>query len=198
MYILSIDWYVGMYVYTGMLLLFLALVFTSGIKYVAAQESDSDSESAPAPTPTPAPAFPFTTTTPTPPVINTTTPTTTNESAIRARVMVFGLQPDTPDVVAWATAPGANVSGTGGGTGGDIADIVALEPSNNITGDGIGEFFLTLPNTTAKLNQQVEACILDVENQIPVCDTAFQSNVTAATTLQLMLPESEATEAAGS
>lgn len=134
--------------------------------------------------------LPFTTpeTTTSAPAPTTTTATAANASAdyVRARVQLFGIPPNSPDIVTWITVPGANA------TGAASINATELEASNNVTNDGMGEMFMALPNVTSAINQQIKACALDVVTLTPNCDNAFTSNATASTVLQILLGSPQA------
>ena len=95
--------------------------------------------------------------------------------------MLFGVPPNSPNIVTWVNVPGANA------TSADTITATELDATNNVTGDGIGELFISLPNTTAQINQQVQACALDVVSQAPQCDNAFVGATNASTMLQILL-----------
>lgn len=110
-----------------------------------------------------------------------TAPPAAGEDFVRARVMLFGVPPNSPNIVSWVNVPGANA------TSADTITATELDATNNVTGDGIGELFISLPNTTAQINQQVQACALDVVSQVPQCDNAFVAATNSSTMLQILL-----------
>lgn len=180
--------------YVLMPVLLLSVAATS--TYVAVASTTEDEETA-------SPELPFSTPppeTPTTPATTTTslTPNGTATAAealnasnfVRTAVMLFGVKPNTPDLITWVNLPAENI------TGGEIANAERLEASNNITTDEIGVLFITIPNSTNQLNQQIEACAMDIVSRIPACDNAFQSNVSRATLLQILLPDEAARDAA--
>lgn len=184
-------------IHSILLMLILSAVSTSiGIQNNAiASSTEGEEEPAPvtpptgfgstAPPPAPAPATATTTLTP-----NATAGALNASEFVRTAVMLFGVKPNTPDVVTWVNLPRENI------TGGEIANAERLEASNNITTDEIGVLFITIPNSTNQLNQQIEACAMDIVSRIPSCDNAFQSNVSRATLLQILLPDQAARDAA--
>jgi hypothetical protein len=168
-------------------LLFLSLAAT-GTNFLIASTSEEEEASSS--------GLPFTTpeTTTSASASTTLTPNATEalnaSNFVRTAVMLFGIKPSTPDVVTWVNLPEANI------TGGEIANAERLEASNNVTSDEIGVLFITIPNSTNQLNQQIEACAMDIVSRTPACDNAFQSNVSRATLLQIMLPDDAAVAAA--
>lgn len=96
-------------------------------------------------------------------------------------MQLFGIPPNSPDIITWINVPAANA------TGAASINVTELEASNNVTDDGMGEMFMALPNVTSALNQQIQACALDILSQIAKCDNAFTSNATASTVLQILL-----------
>lgn len=162
----------------------LAALFIIAIAILAATvtpmayASTEEEEEAPAPV-TPPAGFGSTVTPPAPaPAPAATAPT---DDFVRTRVMLFGVPPNSPNVVAWVNVPAVNA------TSADTITAPELDATNNVTGDGIGELFISLPNVTSAINQQIEACALDVVSQSPHCDNAFQASTNASTILQIML-----------
>jgi hypothetical protein len=109
---------------------------------------------------------------------------------VRARVMLFGIEPNASNVVAWVNVPAKQA------TSADTITASELDASNNVTGDGIGEMFINLRNVSAAPNQQVQACALEVNSQQIHCDDAFQTSTNASTTLQILVGNPSATGAA--
>jgi hypothetical protein len=118
---------------------------------------------------------------PAPTSFGTSAPTAPTDDFVRTRLMLFGIPPDSPNIVAWINVPSANA------TSADTITSTELDATNNVTGDGIGEMFISLPNVSSQVNQQVEACALDVVNQMPQCDNAFTASTNSSTILQIML-----------
>ena len=170
-----------------LLLLSLAATSTMFVVHLSAQE---EGEEEPA-TVTPPAGFGSATA---PEPATTATTTAINESAaaaadfVRARVQIFGIPANSPDLVAWINVPGLNESATGAGS----INYTELEASNNVTNDGMGEMFMALPNVTSALNQQIQACVLNVADLTPACDNAITTNATASTVLQILLGKPEA------
>lgn len=162
-------------------LLFLSLAATSTNFLIASTSEEEEASSS---------GLPFTTLEPTTsvPPAATTTAAAANESAdyVRARVQLFGIPSNSPDIVAWITVPNVNA------TGAVSINATELEASNNVTDDGMGEVFMALPNVTSAINQQIKACALDVVALTPHCDNAFTSNATASTVLQIFLGNPQA------
>lgn len=176
------------YVLISLLLLSVAATSTKFITASVSEEEDSTTPDLPFSTPPPETETPASTTTTLTP--NATAGALNASEFVRTAVMLFGVKPDTPDVVTWVNLPAENI------TGGEIANAERLEASNNITTDEIGVLFITIPNSTNQLNQQIEACAMDIVSRIPACDNAFQSNVSRATLLQILLPDQAARDAA--
>lgn len=157
-------------------LFIVAIALTAATVTPMAYASTEEEEEAPAPV-TPPAGF-GTTVTPPAPAPAATAPA---DDFVRTRVMLFGVPPSSPNVVAWVNVPAVNA------TSADTITATELDATNNVTGDGIGEMFISLPNVTSAINQQIEACALDVVSQSPHCDNAFQASTNASTILQIML-----------
>lgn len=121
----------------------------------------------------------------------TTTPTSNITDYVRARVMMFGIEPNASNIVAWVNVPEKQA------TSADTITATELDASNNVTGDGIGEMFINLRNVTAAPNQQVQACALEVNSQQIHCDDAFQTATNASTTLQILVGNPSTSAAIG-
>jgi hypothetical protein len=162
----------------ALFILAIALVGATVTPMAYASTPEEEEEAAPA---APAPPVTFGST-----VIPPATPPATAaagaaDEPVRTRLMLFGVPPNSPNIVAWVNVPAANA------TSADSITSTELDATNNVTGDGIGEVFISLPNVTSAINQQIEGCALDVVNQAPHCDSAFQASTNASTMLQVML-----------
>lgn len=110
-----------------------------------------------------------------------TTSTTAAQDFVRARLQLFNVPANAPNIIAWINVPSQNATSV------DTITSAELDASNNVTGDGIGELFISLPNATSQINQQIEGCALDIVDKVPMCDNAFTASTNASTPLQVML-----------
>lgn len=162
----------------------LALILTvaySQVSYASTSEEDEEA------TPPPEDTAPITT----PPTeqlsLGSSVPSTpaapAGDDFVRTRLQLFNVPPNSPNIIAWVNVPDQNATSV------DTITSTELDASNNVTGDGIGEIFISLPNVTAQINQQIEGCALDIVDKVAQCDNAFTASTNASTPLQVMLSE---------
>ena len=155
---------------------FTVSIYAAPFALASTTEEEEEETAPPPPAPPVTPPTSLTTTT-----TATAPPTTPAQDIVRARLMLFGVPQNSPDIIAWVSVPAQNATSV------DTITAAALDATNNVTGDGIGEVFISLPNATAQVNQQVDACALDVVNKLPVCDNAFQATTNSSTMLQILM-----------
>jgi hypothetical protein len=156
----------------------LTAVAVTPMAYATTSEEDEEAEPAPV---TPPAGFGSTITPPTATPAPAPAATAAGDEFVRTRLMLFGVPANSPNIVAWVNVPAVNA------TSADTITATELDATNNVTGDGIGEIFISLPNVTSAINQQIDGCALDVVDLVPHCDNAFQASTNASTMLQILL-----------